>query len=386
MTKTLDIPAALGLPTLPSTSPDTIAALLWAREVLQEQSKTLHSVTSPNGIEELKSVNIGGVEQWLHIRGRNRNNPVLLWLHGGPGGPVIGCMDETQRPWEDYFTVVIWDQRQTGKSYYPADDEANPLSVQQFIEDTEQLIQYLREYLHKDKLVIVGASWGTALGMHMVKRHPEWIHAYVGVGQVVSMIENERVLYERLLSHADEKNESELVEKLHGLTKIWEVESPEREKANTENMEFVRGELHRLARECGVYHLSKADTGRVINIARLTSPHLTFDDFSNALLGDDIALYRDPKFTKDFLDVDLPKQIGSKFEVPIFFFSGRHDWQTPTVLSDQWFENIEAPHKEVVHFEESSHFICSEEPGKFFLSLANKVLPFATSENDKERG
>ena len=165
MSKSIDIPTALGLPPLPSSSPDTIAALMWAREVLQQHLTTTYAVTDPKGIEELKPVKIGGVDQWLHIRGRNRNNPVLLWLHGGPGGSIIGCSGEDAilRPWEDYFTVVLWDQRQTGKSYYPEKDETEPLTVQQFIEDTEEVIQYLRNYLDKDKLFVLGASWALYL-------------------------------------------------------------------------------------------------------------------------------------------------------------------------------------------------------------------------------
>jgi len=122
MTKPIDLSTALGVPSLPSYSSDSIGALLWAREVLQHHLTNTYAVKDPSGIEELKPIPIGGVDQWLHIRGRHRNNPVLLCLHGGPGFPNIGWMDAVQRPWEDYFTVVQWDQRQTGKSYYPAND------------------------------------------------------------------------------------------------------------------------------------------------------------------------------------------------------------------------------------------------------------------------
>ena len=205
MTKNIDVSSALGIPPLPSHSPDTFAALLWAREVLQQHLITTYSVKDPKGVEELKPVKIGGVDQWLHIRGRNRNNPVLLVLHGGPGGPNIGFVDAIQRPWEDYFTVVQWDQRQTGKSYYPADDDNVPLTVEQFIADTEEVVDYLRNYLQQEKVVVMGCSWGTILGMHLVKRRPEWVSAYIGVGQSVGGINNERALYKRLLDHAREQ-------------------------------------------------------------------------------------------------------------------------------------------------------------------------------------
>ena len=378
MTKNIDLSAALGIPPLPSHSPDTIAALMWAREVLQKHLSTTYAVKDPKGIEELKSVRIGGVDQWLHIRGRNRDNPVLLYLHGGPGASMIGYMDGVQRPWEDYFTVVHWDQRQTGKSYYPANDETAPLSVQQFIEDTEEVIQYLRDYLQKDKLFVLGHSWGTALGMHMVKRHPDWLFAYIGVGQVVSGLDNDRANYERLLNHARENNEKKLVAKLEAITPLLDANSPEGEKSYVENCVFVRRELSRLAGETLLHHLFWDDVVNMLNFDRAISPHLTLTDISNSIVGDEMAVFRPPyTFTKDFLDIDLPKDVGSSFEVPIFFFTGAHDWHTPVTLSDNWFNQINAPYKELIHFEESSHAVVSEEPGKFLIALVSKVLPFA---------
>ena len=373
-----DIPAALGIPPLPSQSPDTIAALLWAREVLQKHLTTTYAVTDPNGIEELKSVTIGGVEQWLHIRGRNRNNPVLLYLHGGPGSTMLGFMDAIQRPWEDYFTVVQWDQRQTGKSYYPVDDDNRPLTVNQFIEDTEEVIQYLRDYLKKDKLFILGHSWGSMLGMHMVKRHPGWLYAYIGVGQVVTMREGERLLYERLLNHAKKQKNEQSIAKLESIIPSLVANYPEAEKSWVENNGYVRTELSRLAGETLMHHVSWDDVFKVWDFDRLISPHLTLTDLSNSILGDEVGVIRSPYLlTRDFMNIDLPNDVGSTFDVPIFFFTGVHDWQTPHVLSDKWFDQIKAPYKEVIHFEESSHVIVNEEPGKVLMALVNKVLPCA---------
>ena len=386
MTKIINVLSGLGLPTLPSQSADTIAALLWAREAMQKHLTTTYAVQNPKGIEELKQVKIGGVDQWLHIRGRDRNNPMLLFLHGGPGSAMIGLMDAIQRPWEDFFTVVQWDQRQTGKSYYPADDENAPLTVQQFIGDTEEVIRYLREYLNKDKLFVLGSSWGTILGMHMAKSHPDWLYAYIGVGQVVSQEASERAIYLRLLNHAMEQNETELASKLESMIPFFDADSPEREKTFAENCVFVRRELSRLAGETLMRHTFWDAAVDVFNLDRTLSPHLTLTDLSNAIIGDEIALFRPPyiNFTKDFFKTNLPKDIGSSFEVPIFFLTGSHDWHTPVSLSDQWFSEINAPHKELIHFEESSHVVFNEENGRFLIALVNKILPFAQVEIDKE--
>ena len=380
--KTIDIPAALGIPPLPSQSPDTIAALLWAREVMQKHLTTTYAVTDPKGIEELKPVKIGGVDQWLHIRGRNRDNPVLLYIHGGPGSSMLGFMDAIQRPWEDYFTVVQWDQRQTGKSYYPADDENNPLTLNQFIEDTTEVIQYLRSHLNQDKLFVLGHSWGTMLGMHMVKRHPDWLHAYIGVGQTVGGLGGERELYTRLLGHARKNGEYELIQELEAITPFLEAEFPEREKSFAENCVPVRNELSRLAGEALMRHTRREDVIRTFSLDCTISPHLTSTDITNSIFGDGQAVFRSPyTFTKEFLDIDLPNDLGCSFEVPIFFFSGVHDWQTPVSLSDQWFHQIKSTHKELIHFEESSHCIMNEEPGRFLTALVTRVLPFADPDN-----
>lgn len=380
MTKIIDALGSLGMPPLPSQNSDTIATLLWARELMQKHLTATYSVQDSKGIEELKPIKIGGVDQWLHIRGRNRKNPVMLYIHGGPGSPMIGFMDAIQRPWEDYFTIVHWDQRQTGKSYYPADDKNHPLSLEQFIGDTEEVIQYLRRYLEQDKLFVLGHSWGSVLGMHIVKRHPEWLYAYVGLGQFVCFVDNHRVMYERLLGHAREQNEKELVSQLEDLIPMLCQASPAREKFAVDNGEFVRKELSRLAGETLVHHLYWDDFIENWNFSRTISPHLTLTDLSNTIFGDEIAYYRYPyHLLKDYYQVDLPKDIGSSFDVPIFFFSGRYDFQVPVTLSDEWFSEIKAPHKMLIHFEESSHIIVNEEPGKLLISLVNQVLPFSES-------
>ena len=108
---------------------------------------------------------------------------------------------------------------------------------------------------------------------------------------------------------------------------------------------------------------------------------MTLTDLANAIVGDKRALLRTGyRFAKEFMAIDLPNDVGSSFEVPILFFSGRHDYQTPVTLSDQWFSEINAPYKELIHFEESSHFVVNEEPGRVLTALVNKVLPFAKEE------
>lgn len=381
MNNSIDILKALSLTKNNITDTQAVSCLYYAREIWQKQLQEKYVVRDEAGIEKLISVKIGGADQWLHIRGRDRNNPVLLYIHGGPGGAMIGWMDEVQRPWEDFFTVVMWDQRQTGKSYYSAQDDVSPLTVKQFVDDAESVATWLRSYLKKDKLVVLGHSWGTAIGMHLLKRRPEWVHAYIGLGQFVNGIENDRANYQRLIFLAKQHGEVELAEEIQQALTTLDSCYPDRERSYVKNCIHVRRELSRLAGETLSHHMPWDEFNDVIKKDMFMSPHLTISDLENILLGDEIAVFRPPyTFTQEFLNIDLPTDVGSEFEAPVFFFTGAHDWHTPYTLSDKWFSEISAPHKEMVRFENSSHFIINEEPGKFLMSLVNRVRPFTNNE------
>ena len=131
-----------------------IGTLFWVHRTLQNSFMDFYAVKDPRGIEVLEAFKVGGLDQWLHIRGRSRNNPVLLFVHGGPGASNIGSFDSIQRPWEDYFTVVQWDQRQAGKSYYP--DIGHTLSKEQYMQDLEEVVAHLRHRFKKEKIFLRG--------------------------------------------------------------------------------------------------------------------------------------------------------------------------------------------------------------------------------------
>lgn len=376
MSKVRDLFSGLGIAQPPSSSAEFIGGALWAREQIQDHQKRVYRASGPAAIDSLGPVTINDSEQWLQIRGRNKDNPILLYLHGGPGAPMIGWIDETTRPWEDYFTVVHWDQRQTGKSYYPSNDEEQPLTIAQFIADAEQVVHYLLNTCNKQKLCLLGHSWGSVLGMHLVKNIPELISAYIGVGQVVHWMDNEKIFFERLLQRAEEQQDHQLLEKLEAI-KPYPVEaSPQREEAFANHTAFLRQALCDIAGEAMMHHTSFDDVLTIVNFNRLVSPHLSLTDLSKSVIGDDIALLRPPyKLTQEYMAIDLPNDIGMAFEVPIFLFTGQHDWHTPKVLSDQWLADIAAPSKELVEFLDSSHYLVNEEPGKVLVNLVNKVLP-----------
>ncbi len=170
----------------------------------------------PDSVTVIKKVKIGGVEQALLIRGYNKNNPVILFLHGGPGQSEIGYMREYQKKLEEKFVVVRWDQRGSGASFSKGIPKES-FTIEQFLKDTNEITDYLREEFNQSKIVVCGHSWGTVLGTLAVKNNPEKYLAYIGVGQVVDMIENEKISYDFALRKAKEVSDEEAIKELESI-------------------------------------------------------------------------------------------------------------------------------------------------------------------------
>lgn len=154
------------------------------RDSIADGMRELRKIVPHDGIETMEMAEIGATKQWISIRGRNRVNPVVLVVHGGPGVPLMPAGWAFQAPWEDYFTVVQWDQRGVGKNYEYADHDAlaPTLTTERMIQDTEEMVSYLRKRFNKNKIVLMGFSWGTTLASQVAMKHPEWLYAYVGIG------------------------------------------------------------------------------------------------------------------------------------------------------------------------------------------------------------
>ena len=356
----------------------SIASILYLRSKMKRSVTLSYKVDETIGINILESLTLGGVEQWFHIRGRDKKNPILLFLHGGPGLSQIGWFDEIQRPWEDYFTVVQWDQRQAGKSYAPLASLGETVTNRQMIEDAEEMVGYLRQRFQREKIIIVGKSYGSYLGMHIVKRKPEWIYAYVGDGQMVntkSYIQNE---YQHLVDYAKSSKNHELVAKLEAMAP--RIDPSNQWGSFVEYEHVVWEELNKIGK--GISRtLSTEELFGNFALKKYFSPHLSLSDLKNLRFGDPYVLLSSAfKFSEEFMSIDLPAEIGSAFEVPIFVFTGAHDWHVPRSLQSEWFESIEAPYKEQIIFEKSSHFPYLEEPGRYLMTLATKVNFFTNSE------
>lgn len=327
------------------------------------------AIAGENGIDLLEKVEIGGVEQWISIRGEDRDNPVLLYLHGGPGTPMMPFSYLFQTSWEDHFVVVQWDQRGTGKTYFESDPEAvlATINFERMKEDALEVTQYLRQRLGKDKIILVGHSWGTMIGLPLAAEHPELYYAYVGTGQVISVHDNERLGYERALEEARKQNNEEAIAALEGIAPY-----PHPIEGTTGRRDILR----HWQRELGLALASGRNYRMRVLMAALASPDYSLRDVSFFLmLPDDHKLTNVPALAREIDAFDV-RAWGSSYDLPIFLIMGRNDWQTPSVLAEAYLENeVEAPHKAFVWVENAGHSVPTSQPDVFLQILLDEVLP-----------
>ncbi|HET7207494.1 MAG TPA: alpha/beta hydrolase [Terriglobales bacterium] len=337
------------------------------RAYLQNEVGEQRAITSSNGIDSLEPVTIGGIQQWIEVRGQNVDNPILLFIHGGPGIAFIPLAGAFQGPWEQYFTVAQWDQRGAGKTYASNDRDVlrKTMTVAQMQQDTIEVANYLRRRFKREKIFVVGHSWGSVLGLWLAHEHPELVSAYVGTGQVVNMAQNDEVGYRDALEQARKVHNQQAV---HELESIVPYPAPVPDFGKEQIARRWEGEL--LAPPPN--GVSFTDGGRILTSV-FSAPEYSLRDDYSFLQGMSFSVN---VFFPQLANVDLTK-LGFEFRVPIIFFEGRHDQYCRSSLIWDYSQRISAPHKEFVWFERSGHFPFYEEQQKFAEELRDRVLPLA---------
>jgi pimeloyl-ACP methyl ester carboxylesterase len=326
---------------------------------------SLQKIVSPNGIDERELVSINGTRQWITVRGRDRNNPVLLFLHGGPGAPEMPTSWTFQNDWEDYFTVVQWDERGSGKTYLANDPAktAPTVTVPQMISDSEAMVQYLRATYHKDKIFVLGHSWGSFLGLTLAEKHPEWLYAYIGMGQIIDSRRSEHVIYEHTLKAAEAAHDAPAVKELQSIAPYPEKDGAvPLEKINIERNWSVKYGGLSWGRDSYDYYFD----------ASKLSPDYTDADRASIGKGSLLSLSH---LLAGFSSADFENV--TDFRCPIIIFNGRHDDTVSAEVTADWFARVRAPVKKLIWFENSAHMMQIEEPGRVLVHLVEDVRPLA---------
>lgn len=332
--------------------------------------KELRRVVSDNGVERLETVRIGGIDQAVSIRGNDRRNPVLLMLHGGPGWVAMPTSWYFQRGWEEYFTVVQWDQRGAGKTYVANDSAAvaPTMTRERMIADAEEMVAWLRREFGKDRIFVLGHSWGSYLGVELAQRRPDWLHAYIGIGQISNAPESERRGWRWTLQQAEHDGNAVAVAELQALAPYAVGNAP----VPLQRLFQQRKWLNHYG---GMVHNRRGGDAEAAGV-RL-SPEYTDADVAGMWKGNDFSMEH---LLSDALTLDLTGR--RRFQTPIFLFLGRHDHNVSSELAAAWFDTITAPDKQLIWFEQSAHEVMIEEPGKTLLTLVQQVRPIAARAGD----
>jgi pimeloyl-ACP methyl ester carboxylesterase len=352
----------------PAAASDDAAGMISRAEVTRIIDNT-RRIVSPNGVDERVKLRIGGIDQWLSIRGRDRRNPILLFLHGGPAAVTMPASYTFQSPWEDFFTVVQWDQRGAGKTYAAnTEQQMSPgMTIEGMTDDAAQVVQYLRQHYGKQKIFLLGHSWGTVLGTRLARQHPDWFHAYIGVGQVVNVRRNEEIGFAFALRAAKADHNPQAVRELEALMPYPGTVPMTLQRIGTRSRwETYYGGLTHGRKDFSYY----AD-------AEGLSPD--YDQAELDAIGKG-SVYTLNHLLQPLLGVDLDDM--TDFRCPVILFVGQHDYTTSHELAEQWFERIHAPSKHLVLFADSAHMVMQEQPGRFLMHLVTDALPLAQKAGD----
>lgn len=330
---------------------------------LRNRNAQTYEVTGTNRIDETAFVKLGGIDQWVTIRGQDRNNPVLLVLHGGPGDVTNPWSYPYFFDWLKAFTVVQWDQRGAGRTLGKTGESIAPtLTVERLTQDGIELSEYLRRHLDKNKVILLGHSWGSVLGTLMAKLRPDLFHALVGTGQVVDFKEGNVVAYRLALQTAEARGDRAGVAELKALGpppykdgKGWRL-------------------LYKWRRAC-----EGADTERflagLMGVA-LAAPGASTRDINDWFDGQVLS---EQQLFEQGMQLDS-KRLTGDFALPVFVIQGDHDCTTPTELAKSHVASIRASQKEFVAIPGAGHFAVFMEPDEFLEQLVARVRPLAVEQ------
>jgi pimeloyl-ACP methyl ester carboxylesterase len=342
--------------------------LAW-RKARQRQVARALEITTPNRIVEQRFVRIGGIDQWVQLRGEDRDHPVLLVLHGGPGWPNA-VFTLPLRPWERQFTVVQWDHRGAGKTLgRNGKAGSGEMTFDRRVADAVELVEYLRGHLGVDKVIVLAESMGTLTGLPLVKRRPDLFHAVVLTDLYVNMARNEADKYRLTIGRLRAAGNARGVAAMEAIgadPTRWDLRAFNTTMAwafrtNVPTPNLDRRLLFPLALSSPIY--------------RLRELYTLFSGFqwSTAQMFDELMAYD-------------ARRLGPRFEVPFFLFQGEQDVVTLTGLATEDYQEVQAPAKGLALIPDAGHFAAFTRPDRFLGELVGQVRPVATARSSSFTG
>lgn len=332
-------------------------------------------------VDEEKYVQIGGIEQWITIKGKNKNLPVVLFLHGGPGSPSSPYADAIFGDWEKDFILVHWDQRGTGRTFgrnapQELDEDywiETPLTIEQMTADGLEVSEYLRKHLGKEKIILIGTSWGSVLGTKMALMRPDMYYAYIGHSQLVNPSADIIQVYHKTNQLAHQSNDSTAIDVLKSLGP-----PPYHNAKHT-------GQLMRIIKKYERENSVPAPE----SWWEIAPEYANETDASHRYNGDDYSFihyagHKELGIKSMSSTINLMKD-GVEFKIPVYLIQGEEDILTPLDITAKYFEKINAPEKELMVIPGAAHGFNQSVVDAIYQLLSKKILPSTQNENEQKK-
>lgn len=304
-------------------------------------------------LDTAENIEFMGQNYYIRIRTMDTANPVVLFLHGGCGSPDRGQVIKYQSPLADKFTIVAWDQRGAGMAYDSKEAKELVLTKEIYVEDAHNVVCYLKKRFNKEKIIIVGHSFGSVLGVWLAQKYPEDIEAYIGVGQCIDYIQNEQISYAWTLEESKRVNDKKSVKTLG---KIGFPTDGKYAKSHLRCLMKQRAILHKLG---GATYANRKPYWKELLFHELPiiRKEYKFSQLIKYLKGLNYSPNQPLGNTNpDFINT------AKSLDVPVYLLLGHHDYNCPFTLAEQWYNALQAPEKQLIWFENSAHSPQWEEP------------------------
>jgi pimeloyl-ACP methyl ester carboxylesterase len=309
-----------------------------------------------NSIASLEKLTIGGVDQWILLRGYDLTKPILLWVHGGPGGAQIGFIRQHITELEKDFLVVNWDQRGAGLSY-SSSIPVESMTIDRMVTDLIEVVQMLCTRFHQEKVYLLGHSWGTILSLLAIQRRPELFLGFFSISQVVNVKENERISYEFTLRRSKEIGNEKAYSQLVRLgPPPW----------NNLRSDHVH---NKWLQELGGGLIHQGSFMSQLLRPILSSTEYRLFDLIKWLRG---QIFSMNVFKEELMNLDFFQTVR-EIQVPVAFCCGRHDYMAPSELAEAFYKGIQAPNKQWMWFEKSAHSPIFEEKDLFIHFIHDSI-------------
>lgn len=325
-----------------------------------------NKIDTPNGIQESTYIDIDGMKQYIQIRGENIENPVMIFIHGGPASPMGYVSAYYQRELESQLTIINYDQRGCGRTYYANDCDTNA-DINLLVDDLNSIVEYAKERFGKDNVIISGHSWGTVIGSIYVQEHPENVSCYIGVSQITNLYEN-KLNVARTALEKDEIKGTEDEQKLRELIKRMSQVSKYDDMSIDDLSQLVSITSKHIACEGEMSGLSQMITG-------ITSPDMNFDDvkwFMSQMDTEKFFSQNREIMEYAFFGFDIDT-LSKAYDVPVYYLAGKSDYAVCQKDVEAYYENIEAPDKDFYWLENTGHSMFMDNP-KLYCDTIKVIL------------